>query len=191
MEYALLAWSWICQGFAWLLSNWLELLKALAAPIIAGAALKVSRQQVRINESKLRLDLYDRRMDAYSAVKTFLGAFWINGNISQADLTEFRSGTVQVDFLFDDAVHSYVAELDSNARRLIVCYSAHRRGIRGTSQKKAAFDEIEELNNWFAVQPARAKQVFKPFLKLEPPPAESQLARIRRKLTRQKKESRP
>ncbi|WP_282244863.1 hypothetical protein [Stenotrophomonas sp. PS02300] len=154
----------------WAIPNGLlDLLKALAAPIVAIAALRVSRQQVRINESKLRLDFYDRRLKVYGAVKDLIGAFMANATFTQDDLAEFREGTVEADFLFGKDVQEYIRQMDERIRGLIIEEHRYRQGVRGEDGKIAhSYEKIDELHDWILEQPSAAKAVFQPFLALEP-----------------------
>ncbi|MEE9890874.1 MAG: hypothetical protein PBU96_16085 [Stenotrophomonas geniculata] len=184
-------WPVIGQAWQWLCTNWLELLKALAAPIIAAAALRVSRQQVEINASKLRLDLYDRRSEVYAAVKTLLGEFWAAATVDQEGLDRFRKGTVQVDFLFSDSVSAYIAQMDRKGQRLILSTAAHYRGGENPPGRPTPLQEMEDLQNWFAAQAPVAKDMFKPFLRLEQPRPRKWSHRIARSLGLRPRRSRP
>lgn len=186
------AWRVISQGWQWLLDiEWLELLKALAAPIIAFAALRVSRQQVEINASKLRLDLYDRRSEVYTAVKILLGEFDANATIKQEQLNRFRQETAQVDFLFDEAVSRYLAQINRNGKRLVRCTRDYRRGEEPKEAERRLWQEMQALRSWFTEQGPKAKQLFTPFLRLEPPPPPTLKQRMTCKLRRLTRKSRP
>ncbi|HDS1829515.1 TPA: hypothetical protein QEM92_000089 [Stenotrophomonas maltophilia] len=183
--------SAIEYAWRWLGTNWLDLLKALAAPIIAVAALRVSRQQVEINASKLRLDLYDRRSEVYAAVKNLLGEFWADATVKPEGLDRFRKGTVQADFLFSDSVGIYLAQMDRKGQRLISCTAAHFRGDENRPGRPTYLQEMEHLQEWFAAQGPVAKDMFKPFLRLEQPRPRSWAHRIARSVGFRPRRSRP
>jgi hypothetical protein len=185
------AWPFISRAWQWLCTNWLELLKALAAPIIALAALRVSRQQVEINASKFRLDLYDRRSEVYAAVKILLGEFWADATVTPEGLDRFRKATVQADFLFNDSVSSYIAQMDRKGQRLIASTAAHYRGAENPPGRPSPLQEMEDLQNWFSAQGPAAKAMFKPFLRLEPPRPQSWSQRLPRSLRLRPRRSRP
>ncbi|MBA0422048.1 hypothetical protein D7Y22_13825 [Stenotrophomonas maltophilia] len=184
-------WPVIGRVWQWLCTNWLELLKALAAPIIAAAALRVSRQQVEINASKLRLDLYDRRSEVYAAVKTLLGEFWADATVKPEGLDLFRKGTVQADFLFSDSVSAYLAQMDRKGQRLISSTAAHFRGDENPPGRPTPLQEMEQLQEWFAAQGPVAKAMFKPFLRLEQPRPRRLAHRIAASLGFRPRRSRP
>jgi hypothetical protein len=184
-------WPVIGRAWQWLCTNWLELLKALAAPIIALAALRVSRQQVEINASKFRLDLYDRRSEVYAAVKTLLGEFWADATVTPEGLDRFRKATVQADFLFNDSISSYIARMDRKGQRLISSTAAHFRGAENSPGRPTPLQEMDDLQNWFAAQGPEAKAMFKPFLRLEQPRPQSWWQRIARSLGLHPRRSRP
>lgn len=170
MEYGRQLWEWAHQAWLWAVPNsgMLDLLKALAAPIVAAAALRVSRQQVRINETKLRLDMYDRRVKVYGAVKDLLGAFLANGTLSTADLVKFREQIAEADFLFGEEIQDYLAEMDGQARRLIIEETKYRRHAHAKSeQSERAYEAVDKLHLWFLDQPEAAKAMFKRSLSME------------------------
>lgn len=162
-------WEHLQQFFSWAYPATLDLLKALAAPIVAYAALKVSRQQVRINETKLRLDLYDRRIDVYGAVKGLFEAFGEKGTIHQEDLAKYREGVVEADFLFGEDVTRYIAALDEGARRLIIeTYKYEHRRQAEAHTDEHPYAKVDALHDWLLEQRQVAKDVFKRTLALEP-----------------------
>lgn len=183
-------WGAVADALQWLGTNWLELLKAMAAPIIALAALRVSRQQVDINASKLRLDLYDRRSGVYAAVKTLLGEFGADAIIKPDSLAQFRRETVQADFLFNDSISYYIAQMDRKGQKLISATAAHYRGDENPPGRPTPSQEMAALQDWFAGQPPLAKDMFKPFLRLEQPRPRG-WPRIARSLRLRQRRSRP
>ncbi|MNV17955.1 hypothetical protein D3C71_1087620 [compost metagenome] len=145
----------------------LEVLKALAAPIIAVAALRVSRQQVRINENKLKLHLYDRRLKVYAAVKDLLTALSTVGTLRQAHLAAFRNQVVEADFLFGEDVQRYIALVDGKARSLII--ETHKNNRPRSDDAESItdpYERVDELHDWFLDQHAEAKRIFRSFLSL-------------------------
>jgi len=175
MDYTQQFWLLAHQAWQWAIPNGLlDLAKALAAPVIAAAALRISRQQVRINERKLRLDMYDRRVKVYGAVKDIIRAFETEGTLSLKDVGAFQEQVAEADFLFDDPVLRYIRQVDENARRLFVDDYQYRRGYWETPPALIKADEIydphaniDAMQQWFREQPAIAKEVFKPYLSFE------------------------
>ncbi len=170
MDYGQQMWDWAYALWQWAIPNGLlDLLKAAAAPIVAWAALRVSRQQVRINATKLRLDMYDRRVKVYGGVKDVLGTFVTNGRLTTADLLSFREQTAEADFLFSDEIQAYLHEMDLKVRRLIIEEEKYRRGAWKSKEidPQDAYAKVDELHDWLLEQPAAAKLVFKPALSME------------------------
>jgi hypothetical protein len=52
---------------------WVQVLQALAVPVIAAAGAWVALQQMHIARVKLQHDLYDRRYAVFEAVRRFFG----------------------------------------------------------------------------------------------------------------------
>jgi hypothetical protein len=51
---------------------WVQVLQALAVPVIAAVGAWVALQQMHIARTKLQHDLYDRRYAVFQAVRRFL-----------------------------------------------------------------------------------------------------------------------
>jgi hypothetical protein len=52
---------------------WVQLLQALAVPVIAGVGAWVALQQMYLARVKLQHDLFDRRYAVFQAVVSFMG----------------------------------------------------------------------------------------------------------------------
>lgn len=164
VPYLLDVWHWASVGVV--SGGLLEVLKALAAPIIAVAAVRVSRQQVQINKSKLRLDMYEKRLKIYKAVRELCGCVVYAASISPADLAKYREDTIETDFLFDDpAVPRYVREVGSKVRQLIQTEQKFDRAHkRKSDQEHELYDLLTDLQEWISDQLSESSEVFRPFL---------------------------
>ncbi|WP_445392400.1 hypothetical protein ACUDTL_16950 [Stenotrophomonas pavanii] len=164
VPYLLDVWHWVSAGA--ISGGLLEVLKALAAPIIAVAAVRVSRQQVRINESKLRLDMYEKRLRIYKAVRELCGCVVYSASVSPTDLAKYREETMETDFLFDDpAVPRYVREVGSKVRQLIQTEQKFDRAHkRKSDEEHALYDRLTDLQEWVSDQLTESSEVFRPFL---------------------------
>lgn len=150
-------------------ATWVEWLKALAAPIVAVAAVTVSYQQVLINRTKLRVDMYERRIAVYEQVREFLRTFSSEGQLTATDLGRFRSTTAHAVFLCPPRVVEYLAELDRRAVSLI--RALHRRELFLEGQINLDIeklnDAIDELEVWFMDAHAESVEIFKDALAFE------------------------
>ena len=95
-----------------------ELSKALLTPAIAVVAAYVAWQQWRNTQSKLALDLYDRRIHVYEQVRRILSIIMRDAHATYDDLLAFRSATSQADFLFGPEIPRYLDEIYERAVKL-------------------------------------------------------------------------
>ena len=95
-----------------------ELSKALLTPAIAVVAAYVAWQQWRNTQSKLALDLYDRRIHVYEQVRRILSIIMRDAHATYDDLLAFRSATSQADFLFGPEIPRYLDEIYQRAVKL-------------------------------------------------------------------------
>lgn len=62
--------------------HWTQYISAIGIPIIAMLAALIAFRQFQIARNKLKLDLFDKRMEVYSAVREALGNIARQGNLT-------------------------------------------------------------------------------------------------------------
>jgi hypothetical protein len=68
-------------------------------------------RQLRNGKQKLRLEMFDRRYSMYEATKLLIDKIAINGQVSSADLAEFRRNVRGAEFLFDGEARKFFKSL--------------------------------------------------------------------------------
>ncbi|WP_139051281.1 hypothetical protein [Xanthomonas cannabis] len=96
-----------------------ELSKALAAPIVAMGAVAVSLLQFKIAKTKLKLDLYDRRIKVYEGVMETVEDALTDLNAGVGVLIRLNRVSAEADFLFKDDVSSYLDSLKRTMRETV------------------------------------------------------------------------
>jgi hypothetical protein len=110
----------------WLRISWVQILQALAVPMIAAVGAWVAIQQMRIARIKLQHDLYDRRYAVFQAVRRFLDEAVANSLVSSDTLRTFLVGTADAEFLFPDELAAYLVEMSRRARTAQSIYMTMR-----------------------------------------------------------------
>ena len=166
-------------------TTWIELLKALAAPIVAVAAISVSHQQVEINRTKFRAEMFEKRIDVYEKVRELLRQFSREGQLTIDDLATYRAGTAHAVFTCNATVVSYLSELDRQAAALIRAQHMRQLILEGRSPRSLLDidDRIDDLHKWLMDQDKRAIAKFADMLLIERPTATLK-AKIRRRARR-------
>ena len=89
-----------------------QALGPMAVAVVVGAFIVfVAWRQWRTGKQKLRLDMFDRRYSMYEATKMLIDKIAINGQVSSADLAEFRRNVRGAEFLFDGEARKFFKSL--------------------------------------------------------------------------------
>ena len=138
------------------MSNWIQYLQALATPVIALLVAVVGILQWRTAHQRAVLDLFDRRMDAYEAIRKSLAPIITSGQTNQEAFNEFARTISRVPFMFGDKVVEYLGDLKKQIsthltlsdQRLIDAASEQERA-RYTKIKGDAFSKVNAFYDEF------------------------------------------
>lgn len=86
--------------------------------LIACATLFIAYHIFRTNILKQKADIYERRLKVYREVIRILTLITQDGDISQNELTDFRSKTHESGFLFRKDLVAYVEEIYERSAKL-------------------------------------------------------------------------
>jgi hypothetical protein len=126
-----------------------------------------SRQQ-RLEELRLKHELYDRRHAVYQALKEFLGHIMMYADVKEDVLPNFVRGTADSDFLFQEEIPQYIREVYLNAVRLRTnCIQLREGNIPVGEERTRLAHEDAELLNWFDEQSKVTRTKFKKYLTVE------------------------
>ena len=99
---------------------WVQYLQAFSLPVLAVVAAWIAYRQYRTAHDKLRLELFDRRLQVFIDTSKFIG------NVRQAsipELEDLRTLFRALDgaaFLFDEEIRTYLSKLHEIAHQLRV-----------------------------------------------------------------------
>lgn len=85
-------------------------MSAIGIPIIAAIAAWIAFRQFQIARNKLKLELFDKRMEVYIAVREALGSIARQGNLTQEQQFQYLQGTRTARWLFGPEVSHYLNE---------------------------------------------------------------------------------
>ena len=143
----------------------INVLSALLTPAIAVAVAYVACHQWRTNRNRLKFELYDKRYDAYQAVRDLLEHIMVEATIKDERLVEsFVRACRESEFLFDDAVGNY---LQDTKDKMVKWRLNQNRSQLPAGERRDEFVKIEnELLGWLIEQLPVVHDKIKPFLKL-------------------------
>lgn len=90
--------------------HWTQYISPIGIPFIATIAAWIAFRQSQIARNKLKLDLFDRRMEVYTAVREALGSITRQGNLTQEQQLQYLQGTRAARWLFGPDVFKYLDE---------------------------------------------------------------------------------
>lgn len=152
--------------------NLVEALSAALTPVIAIVAVYVAYQQWRTNKTRLTLELYDRRLAVFKAVKALYGEMATLGKATYAMVLKFRSDTAEAEFLFGNEIEKHLDDLYKKGIRLAALHeqmypSGGAPGLPVGPERSKIAAEHGDLLLWF-LQDAQAEshKRFGKYLKL-------------------------
>jgi hypothetical protein len=149
--------------------DWIDVLVALMTPTIAIVGSFLAYQQWKINRTRLRHELYDRRMAVYSKLMNYLSAILQEASFPRDAFSEWLPASYEGFFLFDDRLHTYIERLNAKSR----AFRSNCRKMKSKCGKcnedewKKLCDEDAQLNAWFDKQFDVAKKEFGRFLRID------------------------
>ena len=146
---------------------WVQILQALAVPLIAAVGAWVAIQQMRIAKIKLQHDLYDRRYAVFQAVRRFLDEMVANLVVSHDILRAFVIGTADAEFLFPDDLAAYLGEMSRRARTAQSIYMTMQSLPEGSPERAKATLAANEQTRWLVEQIDGLTARFRDVLKLD------------------------
>lgn len=88
--------------------HWSAYFSALTPLVVAAIAGWIAYRQMQTARDKLKLDLFDRRMAVYEAVRDAIGAAVTNAKLTQQQEFDFLMGTRSARWLFGEDVAEYI-----------------------------------------------------------------------------------
>jgi hypothetical protein len=138
---------------------------AVIARILDGlktiAALLVRRH---VDEKKLRVELYDRRITVFNAIRDYMWAVLASGRVQTEDEQKFLQSTQQVSFLFGKSIKRFVDEIFEKSGRLRALPA-----MEGKLSGKALEQNLDKQNaikEWFMREAKGLEHRFGKYLNL-------------------------
>jgi hypothetical protein len=145
-----------------------QVLQALAVPVIAAVGTWVALQQVYLARVNLQHDLYDRRYAVFEAVRRFLDAAVSTRVVFPEILNPFVLRTGDAPFLLDDKLAAYLKQMQERARKAQGVYlTMEAAPDMPPNQKAAAAAAAGEHLSCLASQIDGLPEKFRPFLTLD------------------------
>jgi hypothetical protein len=158
--------GWGSLSINWPLVIWY--LQGLLTPVIAVIAAYIAWRQAQTESHKLKLDLFDRRFQAFEEVRKVFGSMFTVG-INSEEITRFWFATVNAEFLFGEEIKKYREEIFRRGTHLADVNKdlsdAIARAAPVNERKKLSDERLAEVK-WAQEQVGVVGEKFKKYLDL-------------------------
>lgn len=149
---------------------WVEYGKALGAPIVALVAALIAGgiayQQWRTARNKLKLDLFEKRLQVYKACVSVLGELHMPGRLDLKRLQELQEDAASVPWLFDEKVKQYVEALWARAFSAVTRDDVDFKSMDDGQRMQLVKDHLKIIGSDYVAQIRELNSMFAPYLKL-------------------------
>ena len=140
--------------------NWVDVLSALLTPTIAIAGIAIGCLQWRINQKRLQNELFNRRIDIYEKITSYIANILTRGSVENGADTQFLRNTKQAVFVFGKDIEEFVNEIYEKSLDLNLV-NAQVQPIQDEYLNKQ-----REIKKWFENELNNAQKRFIKYLKL-------------------------
>ena len=148
-------------------SDWTEVLSALLTPTIAVVVAIIAYRQWRTAQTRLNLDLFDRRFAIYDAARNLISSVMTSGKAKNDEMFKFHAHTREAKWLLNDEIAEY---LDKEFWELAVDLQTLDTELEALSDGNERVDSVKkrsEIKKWFRGQYEVLDEKFTPFLRLK------------------------
>jgi hypothetical protein len=142
----------------------LRIISTAATVTIGVAASFLAYQQFKISKSKLKFDLYEKRLELFNRLRDYASEVAMTNpdwNETLDNAGKFYRDTIQCRFFFDKDVSDYFNVIYENGKELSRAKQELERPSLTDEQQREAKKKIASLKSWFFDQGDEMFEVFK------------------------------
>lgn len=135
-------------------------------PLLAVIGSLIAYRQWKTAQNKLKLDLFDRRLEIYKITRQTLSEVMTSGRANWDRTVAFLQATASARWLLDDSISSYLDE--EIYKRLVDLETLHSEleGVGVGPERSANVQRQSEIKRQLMSQLAEVDRRFHPYLKL-------------------------
>lgn len=145
--------------------HWTQYLAALLTPTVAVFAVVIGYRQWRTAQNKLKLDLFEKRLKIYEALRNSIGSITSSGNVTTESEREFLQAIQGIQWLFGPEVENYVDEIWPRICDL-GCLQEELKNLEVGPERTEKAHKSAEIKKWLINQRKGLNAKFAPYLKL-------------------------
>lgn len=156
----------IAAGFSQLEPAIWATLNGVALLVFAGFGVWIAYRQFIIAQTKVQIDLYDKRYPVFVAARDFISHVTTHGNMTDAALVEYLRTITAARFLFDAAMLDYLKSLKNAGIEIQALHDTFQPLPVG-EQRAALARQKGERFIWVVAQFDLLEGKFAPYMQLE------------------------
>lgn len=146
--------------------NIVTVFSALLTPVLALLAGFIAYRQWRTARDRLKLDLFDRRLAIFEAVRSLIGEIQTSGRTSHEREFEYLRNTRGAIWLFDRNIVNYLDQTLFQKVTLLNALQAEVEGAPAGEERTRNIRRQSEIKAWLGEQHRTLETMFAPYLKL-------------------------
>lgn len=135
----------------------LKVISTLSTLAIGLAAWLLAYQQLKLSKSKLKFDLYEKRLALFKIVRDFASTLVLRGD---ADSGQLYRETIERYFLFDEDVCTYIGEMYERAKQVEQTKQELSRPSLTPEERQSLNKKLVGDKTWFFDQSDKMIEVF-------------------------------
>ena len=128
--------------------SWVDILSALLVPTLAVFGLYIAFCQHRINKQRLRHETYERRLQIYKIIQTFLLDILRDSKTDFTSASKFYVDTSEAAFLFDQEVSNFIDKVYEKSIKMIKNDELYTESP-SVGKKRYSGEQHQEDMKWF------------------------------------------
>lgn len=127
--------------------DWIDILQALSTPAIAIAGVLIAIGQWKINKTRLRHELFEKRYTIYKVASNYLSSIVRHGEPLPEEQNKFIQGIQGANFIFDDDVRAILDDIWDKSMDL-ECLQFELKHAPFNNERAEKCHEKAELKKW-------------------------------------------
>jgi len=140
----------------------------LFIPVIAMVGIYIAYQQHRNSQDKLRLDLYEKRLEIYEAInKAVISISWGTGELEAKDKVAFEEACDKSEFLFRYGLRTKIQDIRNSRHEYLEVKRKQERDVGDDEKMKVLYEKEDHLLLKFKHYQKTLRNDFSVYLQME------------------------
>lgn len=147
--------------------HWTAYVSALLVPVVTVLGAYIAYLQWRLAQSKLKFDLFDRRMKVYEAATALLSSILTSGKAKNEEVFKFMVATREAKWLFNTAIAEYLEKQLYHKAIDLQTLDSELDGVPVGEERSKNVQSQSRLKKWFSDQYPVLDEKLGPYLQLQ------------------------